>query len=70
MTWTWGNDTPVWRKPRRTVYFIFRRVCGNVEYLRDKRGRLRTWRSQAAVKKALQNLRHNMDIRPGQGTED
>ena len=54
--WTWGNDTPVWLKPRRTVYFIFRRIDGNTEYLRDKRGRVRTWRSQEAVKKALNQL--------------
>ena len=54
--WTWGNDTPLWLKPRRTVYFIFRRIDGNTEYLRDKRGRVRMWRSQMAVKKALNQL--------------
>jgi hypothetical protein len=54
--WTWGNDTPLWLKPRRTVYFIFRRIQGNTEYLRDKRGRMRMWRSQEAVKKALNQL--------------
>ena len=51
--WMWGNDSPVWLKPRRTVYFIFRRIDGNTEYLRDKRGRVRMWRSQKAVKKSL-----------------
>ena len=54
--WTWGNDSPVWLKPRRTVYFIFRRIDGTTEYLRDKRGRVRMWRSQEAVKKALNQL--------------
>jgi hypothetical protein len=54
--WTWGNDAPPWLKPRRTVYFIFRRIQGNIEYLRDKRGRVRMWRSQKAVKKALNQL--------------
>ena len=54
--WTWGNDTPVWLKPRRTVYFVFRRIHGNVEFLRGKRGRVRIWRSREAVKDALCQL--------------
>ena len=54
--WTWGNDTPPWLKPRRTVYFIFRRIQGNVEFLGDKHGRMRRWRSQEAVKKALEQF--------------
>jgi hypothetical protein len=55
--WEWGNDTPVWLKPRRTVYFIYRlQEGGNREYLRDKRGHLRTWRSQEAVEVALRKL--------------
>jgi hypothetical protein len=57
--WTWGNDTPVWLTPRRTVYFIYRRAeGGGTEYLRDKRGRLRIWRSPEAVKAALARLTH------------
>jgi hypothetical protein len=57
--WTWGNDTPVWMSPRRTVYFIYRRAeGGGTEYLQDKRGigngpNIRFWKSAAAVKKAL-----------------
>jgi len=52
--WTWGNDTPVWMNPRRTVYFIYRRAeGGGTEYLRDMRGNIRFWKSAAAVKKAL-----------------
>lgn len=54
--WTWGNDTPVWMSPRRTVYFIFRRIDGKAEFLTDKRGRMRRWYSQEAVKTALANL--------------
>jgi hypothetical protein len=55
--WTWGNNTPVWLTPRRTVYFIYRRTAdGGTEYLLDKRGRMRAWRSQQAVKAALKRL--------------
>ncbi len=54
--WTWGNDTPVWLTPRRTIYFIFRRIDGKAEFLKDKRGRMRKWYSQNAVKAALANL--------------
>jgi hypothetical protein len=52
--WTWANDTPLWLQ--RTVYFIVRKSQSGVEYLRDKRGRIRLWRSRKAVKKALRNL--------------
>ena len=51
--WTWGNDTPVWLTPRRTGYFIFRRIDGKAEFLTDKRGRMRRCYSQNAVKAAL-----------------
>lgn len=55
--WTWGNDTPAWRTPRRTVYFIYRRLPdGSDEFLEDRRGRMREWRSQEAVKRALRKL--------------
>ena len=54
--WEWGNDTPVWLKPRRTIYFIYRRNNGDTVYLNDKRGRLRQWRSADTVKKALARL--------------
>ena len=54
--WTWGNDTPCWLKPRRNICFIYRIIHGKVEYLLDKRGRMRQWRSQEAVKKALKKL--------------
>jgi hypothetical protein len=54
--WTWGNDTPVWLKPPRTIYFILRRTHGKVEFLKDRRGLMRRWYSQKAVKAALANL--------------
>ena len=54
--WTWGNDSPVWLNPRRTIYFIFRVLHGNVEYLRGKSGRMDNVPSQEAVKKALKKL--------------
>lgn len=53
--WEWGNDTP----GRRTIYFIYRRMPnGETEYLNDKRGRLRQWKSQEAVKRALRRVNH------------
>jgi hypothetical protein len=55
--WTYGNDSPVWLKPRRHVFFIYKVLDnGDREYLNDKRGRLRTWRTREAVIKALRKL--------------
>jgi hypothetical protein len=55
--WTWGVDTPCWNKPRRTIYFIYRRkLDGSTEYLNDRAGRLREWRSRDSVKLALERL--------------
>jgi hypothetical protein len=54
--WTYGNDTPVWQKPRRTVWFVYRRISGGTEYLQDKRGRLRTFRTYAGALRALRKL--------------
>jgi len=48
--WQVWNDTPIWLKPRRTVYFIARNDAdGNREDYRDKAGRLRTWRTREAA---------------------
>lgn len=44
--WQWANDTPVWLKPRRTLYFLVRRTKNGTEYRNDKRGRLITYRSR------------------------
>lgn len=41
--WEWANDSPVWLKPRRTVYFLIKRVGGRVVYRGDKRGRVITY---------------------------
>ena len=63
--WQWGNDTVRGRQGlyRRTVYFIFRPHPNGMhgidpmsEYLLDKAGRLRTWGSAEAVKRALAKL--------------
>jgi hypothetical protein len=52
--WTWGVDSPCWLKPRRTLFFIYRRLPnGDTEYLNDKRGRLRTWATQKEVEAQL-----------------
>lgn len=57
--WTWGNCMTHVGKPSRPrhIYFIYRRLeNGDTEYLNDKRGRLRTWRSREAVIAALRKL--------------
>jgi hypothetical protein len=50
--WRWAVDSPVWLKPRRTVYFLTREVEGRTEYLNNSIGRLHTWKTQEVVKKA------------------
>jgi hypothetical protein len=63
--WEWGNDTP----NRHTIYFIYRRMPnGETEYLNDKRGRLRQWRSQEAVKQALHRIDGETSKPVGVGT--
>lgn len=46
--WEWAVDSPVWLKPRRTLYFLIRRSDshGAMEYRRDKIGRLITYRTR------------------------
>ena len=62
--WQWGNNMVRGRQGLyRTVYFIFRPYPNGMhgidpisEYLLDKAGRLRTWGSAEAVKRALAKL--------------
>ena len=44
--WEYANDSPVWLRPRRTVYFVVRHYDNEVEYRNDKRGRLITYRTR------------------------
>lgn len=56
--WQVANDTPVWMRPRRTIYFLVRTGAnGRMEYLRDKRGRLRTWQTRDAAAAAAARKR-------------
>lgn len=41
--WEWANDSPVWLNPRRTVYFLIKRVGDQIVYREDKRGRVITY---------------------------
>lgn len=54
--WRVVNDSPVWLKPRRTVYYLSRTVNGKREDLEDKAGRLRTWRTREQAQAALSRL--------------
>jgi len=61
--WQWGNDAVRRGKLTRKIYFIFRPYPNGMhgidpmnEYLLDKAGRLRTWRTSEAVKGALAKL--------------
>jgi hypothetical protein len=56
MTWEVANDSPVWLKPRRTIYFLTRCINGKREYLDDRLGRLRTWQTRAAADKVRKRL--------------
>lgn len=48
--WEWANDSPVWLKPRRTVYFLIRRHGnGDTEYRKNKRGHVITYRTREQV---------------------
>jgi len=68
MPWTVANDTPVWLKPRRTVYFLHRwkgvtdpsnlRGCEE-EQFEDKAGRIRTWRTSAEAQRKCDALNMN-----------
>lgn len=54
--WRIANDSPVWLKPRRTIYFLTRRQNGRREELETESGRLRTWKAREAAEKALTQL--------------
>jgi hypothetical protein len=47
--WRIVNDTPCWTRSRRTIWFLFRFVDGEPEYLQTPTGKLRTWRSREAA---------------------
>jgi hypothetical protein len=51
------NDSPVWLKPRRCVWWI---RCPNGLALTDKRGRNRYFRTQIAAERALSLLQLNL----------
>lgn len=48
------NDSPVWLKPRRTVYFITNGWAGPA--VTTPTGRYRTWRTREAAGKACDRL--------------
>lgn len=52
--WMVKNDTPVWMKPRRTVYFLARGNDG--EQYEDCRGRVRNWRTLEQAQVACDRL--------------
>ena len=47
-----ANDTPVWLKPRRTLWFVLR---GDTP-INDKAGRLRTFKSAAEASAFMERL--------------
>lgn len=54
-----ADDSPVWMKPQKTVWFIIRQIGTEVRYLKSKAGRLRTWGSAEKAKIALGKLPEN-----------
>lgn len=50
--WTWGNNSQrgYW------IAFIYRVVGGKTEYVKTPTGRMRTWKSDIAVKKVLERM--------------
>lgn len=55
MTYQVGNDTPVWLKPRRTVYFVFSDPR-TVDIVKTANGRRRFFRSYEAAEKLANKL--------------
>ncbi|MEK7105776.1 MAG: hypothetical protein AAB895_00275 [Patescibacteria group bacterium] len=51
-----SNDTPVWKKDRKSVYFITRQVGLDIRYLKTKAGRLRTWTTREKAEAVLGKL--------------
>jgi hypothetical protein len=55
--WQIGNDSPVWLKPRRHIYFLHRtNANGDKEYVETPTGKLRTWRTKEAAERFLFKL--------------
>ena len=62
--WQWANDSPVWLKPRRTVYFLVRHVGenhanwsdGKIEYRRNKRGALIAYNNREQAIRIVERL--------------
>ena len=55
--WRWANDSPVWLKPRRTVYFLVRDGDdGRTEYRTNKRGHVITYRDREQAIRIEQRL--------------
>lgn len=70
-SWHIANDTPVWFKPRRTVWFIVRHHPTNgSEVLTDKAGRRRYFKERDAALRALAKLEDSQLPRKGGGHEE
>jgi hypothetical protein len=54
--WEWANNSPVWMKPRRTVYFLIRYVNDVMEYRNNKRGHLITYRTREQAIRMAEKL--------------
>jgi hypothetical protein len=61
--WRWGWDKVLRAERTRTIYYIYRPrpygmfgITPRFEYLHDKTGKVRTWRTVETVKRALANL--------------
>ena len=54
--WEYANDSPVWLKPRRTLYFLVRRTDNGVEYRNNKRGNLITYRDREQAIRIAERL--------------
>jgi hypothetical protein len=50
--WQVCNDTPVWFKPRRTVYFIMR----NGEIINKSNGHRRFFKTREAAERAMERM--------------
>jgi hypothetical protein len=54
--WEWANDSPIWLKPRRTVYFLIRHTDGEVEYRRSKRNSVITYATREQATRMAEKL--------------
>ncbi len=57
--WHVGCDSPVWLKPRRTVYFVWRDAGRGREVATSPTGRTRHFRSFEAAKRVCGKLNHD-----------